>query len=292
MRRFSEISPAAAALWYLSVMGIAMFCNYPILAALTIAGGCMVFIMTAGKGHGREHLFFWLLFAVLAIANPLTSHNGRTVLFVMNNNPVTLEAMLYGLNSAALIVGVLYLLRSFTMIMTADRLLYLTGFLSPKLSLTLSMALRFVPLFGRQWQKISDAQRAMGLYRDNNFLDDLKGRMRIFSILVTWALENGITTADSMEARGYGCGRRSQLRQYRTTFQDAVFMAADAVLTGVCVFAVCKNGFRFGFYPDTFVEKPGIKGICGIIAFGLLILMPLVTEGTVKLIWRYLQSRV
>ena len=126
MRSFSEYNPIAVAVWFFSVTGVAMFCSYPILMAISLSGAVLFFLIRNGFTHGKTHLFFWLLFAVLALANPLVSHNGKTVLFVMNHNPVTLEATLYGVNSAVMIIGVLYWFRSFTQMMTSEKLLYIT----------------------------------------------------------------------------------------------------------------------------------------------------------------------
>ena len=131
MRSFSEYNPIIITIWFFSVTGIAMFCNYPLLMIMSLLGGILFFILYNGTRHGKTHLFFIILFTVLAVANPLVSHNGKTVLFVMNNNPVTLEATLYGLNSAAMIIGVLYWFRSFSQIMTSEKLLYITGAFSP-----------------------------------------------------------------------------------------------------------------------------------------------------------------
>ena len=166
--------------------------------ALTLVGGMTFYTVRNGRQSIKGHLRSLALFLILALANPLISHNGRTVLFVLNNNPVTLEALLYGVNSAASMVGALYWLFCFTQMMTSEKLLYITGRLSPKLSLVLSMALRSVPMYKAQAKKISGAQKAMGLFSDDNIIDDIRGNLRIFSALATWALENGIITADSM----------------------------------------------------------------------------------------------
>ena len=40
--------------------------------------------------------FYLPLFLLVAVTNPLFSHNGVTPLFFMNGNPVTLEAVVYG----------------------------------------------------------------------------------------------------------------------------------------------------------------------------------------------------
>ena len=292
MRSFSEYNPIVITVWFFSVTGIAMFSSYPLIMVISLIGGVLFFTVRNGLSHSRVHIFFWLLFVILAIANPLISHNGKTVLFVMNHNPVTLEAALYGLNSAAMIVGVLYWFRSFTQIMTSEKLLYITGSLSPKLSLVLSMALRFIPLFSRQSVKINNTQKAMGLYKDDNIVDDIKGKSRIFSILVTWALENGIITADSMEARGYGVHRRSQLKRFVFRKADILLLTISLLLVCITAAAVVKGFLSFQFYPTVCVESPGILGSAGLISYAVLILLPIIIETEACLKWKYLRSGI
>ena len=292
MISFSDLNPAVITVWFLSVSAIAMFCNHPVITALTMAGSVLFYIIRNKGGHFRSHLFFLLLFLILSLANPIVSHNGATVLFVMNDNPVTLESLLYGINSSAMIVGVLYLLRSFTQIMTSEKLLYVTGRLSPKLSMILSMAIRFVPLFSKQGQKVNDTQKVLGLYKDDNFIDDLKGHLRVFSIVSTWGLENGIITADSMEARGYGTGRRTQMTRFGFTFSDASVLAASLALTALCAAAIAAGKIAFTFYPKPEAADCGILGIVGFAAYALLVFMPLFIETEVKLRWNYLMSKM
>ena len=292
MRSFSEYNPIVIAVWFLSVTGVAMFCSYPLLMVISLAGAVAFFIIRNGLSHGKTHIFFWILFLILALANPLISHNGKTVLFVMNHNPVTLEAALYGLNSAAMIIGVLYWLRSFTQIMTSEKLLYITGALSPKLSLVLSMALRFVPMFSRQSAKINAAQTAMGLYKDDNIIDDIKGRSRVFSVMVTWALENGIITADSMEARGFGTGRRTHMRRFSFRAPDIIFLLTTLVLLAVTAAAAGNNSLSFEFYPSISIKTPNTLGVLGLTAYCTMILMPMILELVVNLRWKYLRSAI
>ena len=273
MRSFSEFDPVALTVWFFSVTGVAMFCGHPLLMAISLAGAVLFFAVRNGTKHLRSHIFFIALFAVLALANPLVSHNGATVMFVLNDRPITLEALLYGVNSAAMIVGVLYWFRS-------------------KLALVLSMALRSVPMFARRAKQVSDAQKAMGLYSEDNIVDDLRGRMRVFSIISTWALENGIITADSMTARGYGTGRRSQLRRFRFTAADGVFTLVTLALLGVTAAAIATDSLAFTFYPRIGIAVSGTLGICGAIAYGALVLLPIFIETEVSLRWRYLQSKI
>ncbi|MBQ6034777.1 MAG: cobalt transport protein, partial [Ruminococcus sp.] len=80
MRSFSEYNPIVIAVWFLSVTGIAMFCNYPMLMVISLVGAVAFFVIRNGLSHGKTHIFFWVLFLILALANPLVSHNGKTVL--------------------------------------------------------------------------------------------------------------------------------------------------------------------------------------------------------------------
>ena len=292
MRSFSDYNPAVIVIYFFTVTGIAMFCNYPLLIAVTLVSGVLNFFLNYKRERGASHLFFFLLFVVLALANPVISHNGVTVLFVLNDNPITLESLLYGVNSAAMIVGVLYWFASFTKIMTSDKLLYVTGVLSPKLSLVLSMALRFVPLFREQSRKVKDTQRAMGLFKEDNMLDDIRGNMRIFSIIITWALENGIITADSMAARGYGVARRTSFSNYRVRRADVLFLLTNLLLFGICAYAVGNSSLAYTFYPSMDNIQPDITGIIGILSYGLMALLPLMMEMEASVKWNYLKSKI
>ena len=290
MKGFSEYNPAVVALVIFSITGVAMFTDYPVFSALTLTGGMLYYTIRIGRDSIKGHPRFLALFLILALASPLISHNGRTVLFVLNDNPVTLEALLYGVNSAASMVGALYWLLCFTQMMTSDKLLYITGRLSPKLSLVLSMALRSVPLYQAQAKKIRDAQKAMGLFKDDNIIDDILGNMRIFSALATWALENGIITADSMAAKGYGICRRTQFSAFRFGTADVILLIADIVLLTASAFAAYS--VTFVFYPDITAGTPDIAGVCGLTAYGILVLLPSVIETEASLRWNYLQSKI
>lgn len=289
MRTFEEYNPAAVALYFLAAAGIAMFSLHPVILLLSLCGALTYFFVRNGLSGGG-HLYTFLLFAVMVCVNPLVSHNGVTVLFVLNNNPVTLESLLYGTAAAVMIVSVLYWFRSFSQIMTEDRLLYLFGAFSPKLALILSMAMRYIPLFIAQTKKISASQKALGLYKEDNIIDSIRGKIRIFSVLVTWVLENGIVTADSMTARGYGIGRRSRYSLFRFRMHDAVLLVSSAVLA---VFTLVGTaGAEFVFYPAVSVSELTAANITGYTAYAVLCFIPTWIDVKEALRWRGLQSKI
>lgn len=292
MRTFADYNPISLLVYFTAVTGIAMFCMHPIILALSLSGSILLFVLRNREQGLASHGFFLILFLVMALINPIFSHKGVTVLFVVNNNPVTLEALFYGTASSAMIISVLYWFRSFSQLMTSDRLLYLFGSVSPKLALLLSMVLRYIPLYTAQAKKVNQAQKALGLYREDNAVDSIRGGTRVFSVMVTWALENGIITADSMAARGYGTGRRTFFSLYR-------FRRADAVLTGtsIALFVLTAAGIGLGaldftYYPAIGSLNPSLLSVLSCLAYGLLAWLPAFIEIQEEIKWKYLQSKI
>ncbi len=292
MRAFGDYNPVVLTIYFLCVAGIAMFSMHPVILALSLCGALLLFFVRNGHRHGKSHLYFLLLFLVTALLNPLVSHNGATVLFVMNHNPVTLEALLYGIAAAGGILAVLYWLRSFSQIMTRDKLLYVFGKLSPKLSLVLSMALRYVSLFGAQAKKVMQTQKALGLYKEDTVLDSMRGSIRVFSVMLTWALENGIITADSMAARGYGCGKRSQFALFRFRRADVLLLVLSLSLFGVTCTALGCGALEFAFYPHISPLSASPLAIAGYAAYGLLTLLPVIIEAKEAIKWNLCLSDI
>lgn len=290
MKGFKEHNPIAVTVYFLAVAGIAMFNMNVVIFTSLLVGSLILFFIYNRTKSAKTHLFSVLFFITMALLNPIFSHNGVTVLFVMNNNPVTLEAILYGCFAATVIIAVLYCFRCFSQIMTSDKLLYIFGALSPKTALILSMSLRYVPLFGGQIKKINKAQKALGAYKDDNILDTLKTGLRISSITITWAIENGITTADSMTARGYGSGKRSRFSIFRFRAGDFLLIGIISLLTAVTLFGI--KDMKYVYYPAIVPPKTTLLGVVGYIAYALLVLLPVIYHIKEAVLWKYLRSKI
>ena len=290
MRRFAEHNPIAVAVYYLAAAGVCMFTMDPVVLLISLIGALVSLAVTGLTRQWRMHLYSLALFAVMALVNPLISHNGVTVLFVMNHNPVTLEALLYGIAASGMIVTVMTWFRAFTAVMTSDKLLYIFGALSPKLALMLSMALRYVPLFGQQVRKVQASQQALGLYKEDNLIDRLRGGMRVFSVMITWTLENGIITADSMTARGYGVGKRSRFTIFRWTRSDVLLLMSTLLLTACAVWGM--SGRTIAYYPAIAFAPVTARVMAGYIAYGCLTWLPAIITGKEAIKWRCLRSNI
>ena len=276
MRRFKEYNPATVAFYYLTVVVVSMFTMNPVLHIFTFFAGFIQFSMQKVNKKAVTHLFFFALGLILALIRPLFSHNGVTVLFAINDNPITLESFMFGVNSAVMVVGVLYLFRVFSNIMTSDRLLYLFGKFSPKAALIITMGLRYIPLLRAKNREIHNAQTAIGINRDDNAIDRIKGRLNVFSATVSWGLENGIVTADSMTAREYGKHKRTQFSGFVFTTGDIIILILTAVLIIPTIVSLAFGRYDTVFYPSFEMAGSTGLGILGYITYALLAMMPMV----------------
>ena len=290
---FSSIHPAAGALYFLSMLVITMFSSNPILTAIALTGGVLFFVhIEKHKRALKEFGFYLIMFILISVTNPLFSHNGVTPLFFLNGNPVTLEAAAYGINIALMLIAVIYWFKCFNVIMTEDKLLYLFGKISPKIALLISSALRFIPLFKTQAAKIRMAQKSMGLFACDTWTDKLKGVARVYSALITWALENAIDTGSSMKARGYGLKGRKHYSLFSFRKTDALFLASVAALDIIIFAAMAGGHMDFTFYPAITPPTPQIYNLTATAAFTVLSLLPFILEIKESLQWTYYKSKI
>lgn len=292
MKNISSYNPISVFIYFILTSFVAMFTMEPVVAMLSLLGAVLLFLIRNGFSDKKIHLYYALLFFVTAFINPLFNHNGTTVLFVMNDNPITKEALIYGLVAATVLVSVLYWFRSFSIIMTSDKLIYIFGLISPKIALIISGALRFVPLFRVQMKKTRNAQKALGLFKDGNIVDKIRGEIRVLSVMLTWALENGIVTADSMAARGYGERKRTAFSYFNFGFSDLIFTFASLILFIFTAFGLGSKAVYFEFYPSLFHNGFTVKTAVIYFSYALLVFLPSALEIQEGLKWKYLRSKI
>lgn len=82
MNTFSRIHPGVTSVYFLTILLFSMFVMNPVLELLTLLGGLLYCWSLTGWGNRLRDLGFYLLMVLLmALMNPLFSHNGKTPLF-------------------------------------------------------------------------------------------------------------------------------------------------------------------------------------------------------------------
>lgn len=292
MRTISEFNPISGFTYYMCILLPLMFKMEPMLSLIGLISGGLTLALTDKIIRLRDYAFYILLPLFSAALNALLTGRGATVLFLINNRPVTKEALCFGLEAGMMISGSLIWLRSFSAVMSSDKLLYIFGGASPKTALILSMTLRYIPLYRRQARIIRNSRKALGMSREESIAERLRGEMNIFSALVSWALENGVVTADSMAARGYGCGKRTCLRNFCYGWEDCILTLASAALCLPALLIGLSGEDKFEFYPLILAPEMNVLRLT---AFGLYIIcamIPALLEFGSTLRWKYLKSKI
>ena len=291
MKRFEDYNPIPLFIYFVGVALPAMFVMEPGLLFISFAGALALFINLSGVAAVKSILWYLALPIASGIINPLFNHNGVTVLFFINDSAITLEAFTYGLVIGLMLMAVLLWFRSFSIIMTSDKLLYIFGSVSPKLALILSMVLRYIPLYKRQIKKVNQAGRAMGMYKDDNLIDKARAGLKVFGVMVTWGLENGVITAESMSARGYGVGKRSRYALYKWRPMDVAVLALCVIASALVMIFIANDFIYINWFPSISYSVNAAR-IAGYALYAALAFLPIIINVREALYWKRLTSKI
>ena len=293
--RFSHYHPLVNFLYFTLVIGFSMALNHPLAQGVSLVCSIAYAVQTEGK---KAVLFClkWCLPVVLltAFINPAFSHEGITILlYLPTGNPLTVESILYGISSGVMIATVMLWFLNFNRVITSDKFIYLFGRIIPAMSLVLSMTLRFIPKFKAQLQLVTDAQKSIGRdISEGSLWQRMKIAVTVLSIMVTWALENAIETADSMKSRGYGLKGRTAFSIYRFDDRDKLAL----LYLGFCGFYLIAgsmvSAFGFRYFPS--IRYIGLNAVTLSFQFVYLILclMPMALNGAEERKWKAIHSKM
>lgn len=291
---FSEYHPIVNFLYFTIVIAFSMIFNHPVFLVISIISSFIYTIMINGGKGLKFNLYFLLpMFLIVVLLNPLFSHKGMTILFYLNNKPITLESIIYGVVTAMTLITMVMWFSCYNKVINSEKLIYLFSKTIPSIALLISMTLSFVPKFKKQLNKIRLSQRNIG--RDissGNIYERAKHGCRMVSILITWALENGVQTADSMRGRGYGLKGRTSFSLYKLEKRDKGALAIMGTLILICILGYFSDKNTMQFYPSIKMEAVGMVDFIIYIAYSLLVLFPIIIEVMEEVRWNSLKSRI
>ncbi|MCM1288626.1 MAG: energy-coupling factor transporter transmembrane protein EcfT [Clostridium sp.] len=289
-KKFAAYNPIVSFMYFAGAIIISMLAIHPVAALLSLVMAAICYI----NAHGREA---WKvigamlpIYVLLALANPVFNTRGETILFTYFGGRVfTLEALYYGIVLAAMFISVILWFFFYHKVMTADKLLYIFGGLVPAVGLALSMILRLLPYYRTHMKSISSARKAVSCDGENRTVE----AANVMLAMLSWSLEEGIVTADSMKCRGHGCGKRSRFSVYSLKAGDVLFMLWIIILILCIMFCKAKKGLEAVFLPC--INISGMDNdyfVMGLAAMVLYFATPIVINVTEAVKWHYLKSRI
>lgn len=292
---FSGYHPIVQLLYFLSVLLFTMLVMHPVVIGISFVSAVCYSLYLRRKKQLRIMLRFILPMSLLiTLINPLFNHAGITILsYFPDGNPLTLEALIFGLVSGVMFSTVLLWCICLQHNMSSDRVIYLFGTFSPKLGLLISMILRFIPKLTAQFRRIRVSRHCIGCDIDQgNIFIRTKNAIKIVSALLQWILENSIDTADSLRSRGYGLAHRTSYSVFHFCKRDLVLLVFIVLSACEFVTAVFSQTLDHYYFPGFYISQNGSLEYITYIIFFILCFMPLMLDRREDRKWNALRSKL
>jgi len=292
---FYKYHPLTNFIFFIVTIAFSMFILHPVFLGISLISSITYSILLNGKKAIKFNLIYMLPTMIIAVLlNALTNRRGTTVLLVITDNiTITYEALIFGIAAAIMIVCVICWFSCYNKIMTTDKFVYLFGKAIPSLSLVISMIFRFVPRFKDQFKKTAMAQKCLGNdISQGNIVNRVKSFIKIVSIMMSWALENSVETADSMKSRGYGLRGRSSFSIYKFSNGDFAIISYIILLATYIVIGIIQGKIDYTYYPMVTAQLHSLYTIIIFFAYALLCFLPIIIDIKEDIKWKYLRSKI
>lgn len=260
-----ELHPAVSILYFAMLLVMTMFSLNPVIISISFIVAFASVLRHRGFRIIKQLLLLFIPIGFFSmIILPLFNHNGVTPLFYINDMAVTLENIMYGLFMSLMLMAVSMWFITAGCMIDSEKILYIFGRVSPKLSLVISMVLRFVPMITVRWREIHEAQIGMLCIGQKTIIQKARQFTKELSILISWCLENSIDTSVSMESRGYGIGKRTSYHRFKMKMVDKIFLPVFLFVSGVVIYVLCTGGFATYYFPEFYMSRLEIREISAI----------------------------
>lgn len=225
---FESCHPAVNFLFFTAVFYAGITFTHPVFMGIAYLCAWTYSVKRNGRKTTVSNLLLLPLAIVFALYYASTHHFGVTVWkqnFIGNN--MTLESIVYGLVIGVRGCIVCMWSECLFSVVSSDKVVYLFGKVSPRLSLFLTILLRLIPRVKTEARRIDLAQKGIGKGSDQgNLFVRARNCLRIFSMLITWIIQTIALESDSMKSRGTMLRGRTAFSVYRFDNRDRAFVIA------------------------------------------------------------------
>ena len=277
---FEKCHPAVNFIYFSAVIAGTILFNHPIFLLISFVCGFLYSIKRNGWKAFVFNTILIPLIAAFALYYSNFNHFGVTVLRQnMIGNNMTVESLVYGFALGVTAAGVLMWFSCIYSVFTTDKVVYLFGKVSPRLSLFLAILLRMVPRIKKEAKKINTAQRGIGRgANQGNIFQRLRNSIRILSMLITWTIDSLTLASESMRSRGSSLRGRKAFSIYRFDNRDRSYVIVLFICLTLTMMAVILKQTNI-LYDPRIVMTPITALSCLFYAgYGVFCLMPLGLE--------------
>ena len=288
---FERCHPAVNLIYFAAVLVGTVTFRHPVFLAVSFLCAFAYSI----KRNGWKALVFNMcllpLVAAFALYYSSYTHFGMTVLRQnMVGNNMTLESLVYGIVLGMIGAGVCMWFSCVFSVFTTDKVVYLFGKVSPRLSLFLAITLRMIPRIKKEAKRINVAQQGIGRGANQGDLwRRFRNGLRILSMLTTWTIDSLTIASESMRSRGSSLRGRKAFSIYRFDNRDRLYVIGLFLCLTLTMMAVLLGQTDMVYDPKILWTKVNLLFWVG---YGVLCLMPLGLELWTEYRFRKAKERV
>lgn len=277
---FESCHPAVNLLFFAAVICGTLSFQHPVFLAISVS---CAFAYSLRRNGTRALAFNLCLIPCVAVFSVYYSsfhHFGMTVLAHNGiGNRMTLESLIYGMVLGLQAAGLVMWLSCLYAVFSADKVVYLFGKASPRVSLFLAILLRMVPRIKTEARRIHTARKGLGKGIDQGSAPErMKNGLRIVSILISWLIESLVTASNSMQSRGSALRGRTAFSVYRFDNRDRAYVIGFFGCLTLTVMAVLLGRTEMVFDPRILWKPLQGRDLLFCAGYGVLCLMPLLLE--------------
>lgn len=275
--RFDSFHPMINLIYFVGAITCTICFKHPIFAVISFLCAFTYSVKLNRYKSLVLNLVLIILAAVYALWYSYYNHFGVTNL-KMNfiGNQITLEALVYGSVRAIIVITVIMWFVCIFTLITADKIVYLFGRISPKASLFLSILLRTIPRIKARAKRIEISREGIGKgIGQGSLLDKVFHVFALISILITWTMEDFVESSNSMKSRGYSLKGRTAFSIYRFDNRDRGIVIAFFICLTFVMMAVLFNQTNIYYNPQIVMNRITVVSGVFYVAYAIFLLMPL-----------------
>lgn len=289
--RFDSCHPVINLIYFVGAIASAAVFDHPVFVAIAYASAFMYSVKLRGvRGLVTDLCLIPLIFGYTWLYS-YYNHFGVTSLGEnLIGNHITLEAVAYGLQTGVSAAAVVMLVSCLFVIFSADKVVYLFGRISPKLSLFLSIILRCLPRLAKQAGRVDGAQAGVGRGRRQGALWKRAANcVRMVSVLITWFMESIVESAQSMKSRGYSLKGRTAFSIYRFDNRDRSYVVFTFLCVTLTMMAVMLDQTHIYYDPWLIMNRITPASYVFYAAYACFMLSPMLLQLYGE--WRFSRQR-
>lgn len=263
-----ELHPWSAIVYLLMVLVLIMTSPYEIQMVymfLLMSLNCM--FSSGVKKYVKSLKLYIVMIVFLAVFNVIFNPMGDTPFLYINGRPLTKESFQYGMYMGFMVSSLFLWFQLFSDVFDNRKITYLIGSRLPVTGLIISMVFCYYDKFITKIDKIKEVWDTYALKVAQS---PIKKAGITLSVLLSVMLEDSVDTAMSMNARGYGKGKRTQYICYSFQFMDGVLLVTAGMMLGINIW------------------NPTGKQVC----VWIFMLLPVVYNIVKELQWKFYLSKI